>query len=86
MSFQDQPLVGDETPAERVARDLAYAQEGSPHLNARGATVAEAIDPEQDKLDEGDLSEYDQEQIAEDLHKEDVQRREQAAKRAADEE
>lgn len=82
MTFQDRPLL-DEDPATRVARDLAYGQEASPHLKAIGTATAEAIDPEQDKLDEGDLDEYDQESLAEDLAEEDAKRREAARKAAA---
>jgi hypothetical protein len=82
MAFQDRPLH-EEDPATRVARDLAYGQEGSPWLKGTAVPVAEAIDPDQDKLDEGDLDDYDQETLAEDLAKEDEDRRAAARKAAA---
>lgn len=46
----------DETEAQRQARELSKAQEGSAHIREEGVTAA-------DKLDEGDLSESDEEAL-----------------------
>lgn len=53
-----------ETPEEALARDLSHGVDGSPARRLQGQKAAEAIAPEQDKLDEGDLEDYDQEELA----------------------
>lgn len=75
---------GEEDAEQRLARDLAYGQEASPPLKLRGQMAADKVQPDQDKLDEGDLEDYDQEELArgleEDEAKQAEERREAARK------
>lgn len=54
----------EETPEIRLARDLAAGQESSPAIRQVGQQAADSVAPDEDKLDEGDLDDYDQEQLA----------------------
>lgn len=53
-----------ETPEEVLARDLAAGVDSSPARNQVGQKAAESVAPDQDKLDEGDMEDYDQEELA----------------------
>ena len=67
----------EETPQIRLARDLATGVEASPAMNQVGRQAAEQVAPDEDDLperlhlDEGDLSDYDQEKLAEEREKDD---------------
>lgn len=60
----------EETPEIRLARDLAAGQEASPSIKQVGQQAADQVAPDEDKLDEGDLEDYDQEQLAVEREKE----------------
>lgn len=60
----------EETPEIRLARDLAAGQEASPSIKQVGQQAADSVAPDEDKLDEGDLADYDQEQLAVEREKE----------------
>lgn len=69
---QDTQVILDEhedSPQERLARDLAAGVEASPGPKQTGQEAADAVAPDQEKLDEGDLEDYDQETLAEDREK-----------------
>lgn len=66
----DDVEVQPDGPETQLAAQLSHSANGSEHFAEQGRIAADAVAPDEEKLDEGDLGDYDQEELARQLAEE----------------